>query len=492
MSSEIKIDRAASPALYQQIIEQFKERICDGRLPAGTRLPTVRRLAGDLGVTRLTIQNAYAALQEGSWIESTVGRGTFVSHSIRPNTFGRALTPNLSPDTVIGEILQVNQVVGLRSFASASPDAGLFPMDEFWQGLVAQQHEFAKITNYGSSQGDAQLRIEISRDLLERAIHTGPDEVIVVAGVTQGLALVAQSLAQPGDRVLVEQPTYLGLLHTLKAHGLQPVGAPIDSGGPILEELERIIVQQRPRFFYTVPTFQNPTGHCIESSRRQALVDLAAAHGVVVVEDDIYARLAYDGPAPLPLKTLDTAGNVVYVTSYSKTLMPGLRLGAVVAPPWLTERLISLRRATDLCSPPLLQRTLAHFLHEGGLRRHLRRVLPLYRERRNALVNALTRYFPAEVCWDAPQGGFCTWLTLPSYHAFADLERAFLAQGWAVAPGEVFLAEPQAQKSLRICFGNQPPEAISAGIEVLGALIHDRLNGRSHPQPAVNDWTPLV
>lgn len=492
MSLEITIDRTHSLAIYQQIVEQFKDRICDGRLPAGARLPTVRRLAADLGVTRLTVQNAYGALQEAGWVEATVGRGTFVSQAVRPNTFSRALTAAHSPDAVISEIMQVNQTVGLRSLASASPDPRLFPADEFWHGLIAQQHDISTAAGYVASQGDPQLRIEISRDLLERSIHAAPDEIVVVAGVTQGLALAAQCLAQPGDRILVERPTYLGLLHTLKAHGLQPVGVPLDADGPILEELERLMIQERPRFFYTVPTYQNPTGRSIEPARRQAVVDLAQTHGVVIVEDDIYARLAYDGPPPLPLKTLDRTDNIVYVSSYSKLLMPGLRLGYMVAPPRLTEQLISLRRATDLCSPPLLQRALTLFLREGGLRRHLRRVVPFYRERRNALTNALRRYLPDDVQWSVPQGGFCTWLTMPTYHAFADLERAFLALGWAVTPGEVFLAEPQAQKSLRICFGSQPPEAITAGIELLGGLIHDRLHGRSRPQPLVNDWAPLV
>jgi DNA-binding transcriptional MocR family regulator len=492
VSIELKIDRTRTLAIYQQIVEQFKDRICDGRLPAGARLPTVRRLAADLGVTRLTVQNAYSTLQDAGWVEATVGRGTFVSQAVHPSTFGRALTAAHSADAVISEILQVNQAVGLRSLASASPDPRLFPAGEFWEGLVAQRDDIPAVAGYVASQGDPQLRVEISRDLLERSIHAAPDEIVVVAGVTQGLALTAQCLAQPGDRILVERPTYLGLLHTVKAHGLQPVGVPLDADGPVLEELERLIVQERPRFFYTVPTYQNPTGRCMSPARRQAVVDLANAHGVVIVEDDIYARLAYDDPPPLPLKTLDHTGNIVYVSSYSKVLMPGLRLGYLVAPSRLTERLVSLRQATDLCSPPLLQRALTHFLREGGLRRHLRRVLPLYRERRNALTTALRRYLPDDVQWSAPQGGFCTWLTMPGYHAFADLERAFLAHGWAVTPGEVFLAEPQAQKSLRLCFGSQSPAAIAAAVEILGRLIHDRLHGYNRSQPLMNDWAPLV
>jgi DNA-binding transcriptional MocR family regulator len=329
-------------------------------------------------------------------------------------------------------------------------------------------------------------------DLRERGIDAGPDEIMVVAGVTQGLSLVAQTLAQPGDRVLVEQPTYLGTLHTLKVHGLEPAPVPSDRDGILLEELERAIVQQRPRFLYLVPTFHNPTGRCLTLERRQAVVELAAAHNLLVVEDDIYARLAYDGPPPPPLKTLDRADNVVYLSSYSKVLMPGLRLGYLLAPARMAERLLSLRRATDLCSPPLLQAALTAFLHNGGLKRHLKRVLPHYRERRNALVAALQRHMPASVQWTMPQGGFCAWLTLPNYHDFADLEQAALRLGWAVTPGEVFLATPEARKSLRLCFGNQSPETIHAGVELLGRLIESRMMAARRTQPVATDWTPLV
>jgi DNA-binding transcriptional MocR family regulator len=491
VSLDFQLDRANPVALYQQISEQLKARISDGRLPAGSRLPTVRQLAEDLGVTRLTIQNAYAELQTAGWIESTVGRGTYVSHDVNGHTFGRGIGA-LTPDGVINDILQLNQIVGLRSMASASPDARLFPAEEFWSALADLQSEAVAMVSYSSSQGDPLLRVEISQDLTERGIDVTPDRVLVVAGVTQGLALVSRTLAQIGDTILVEQPTYLGLLHTLKLHGVNAVGVPMDQEGPNLAALEQAILQHRPRFFYTVPTFQNPTGLSMSLERRHALLELCANHGVMVVEDDIYGRLGYDTPTPPPLFALDTRDQVIYVGSYSKVLMPGLRLGFVIAPQRLADRLLSLRRATDLCSPTLLQRTLAHFLRNGGLKRHLRRVLPIYRERRNALVNALQRNMPPAVEWHAPQGGFCAWLTMPSYHPFSDLEQALLRQGWAVAPGEVFMADADQRKSIRICFGSLTPDGINAGVDAVSQCIRERLATHTATSPAHGNWMPLV
>ena len=490
MSLDFQLDRTNPVALYQQISEHLKARIGDGRLPAGARLPTVRQLASDLGVTRLTIQNAYSELQTAGWIESTVGRGTYVSHDVNGHSFGRGMVA-LTPDGVINDILQVNHIVGLRSMASASPDARLFPAEEFWATLAELQSDAVAMVSYSSSQGDPQLRVAISEDLAERGIDVTPDEVLVVAGVTQGLALISRTLAQVGDTILVEQPTYLGLLHTLKLHGVHAVGVSMDEQGPNLSEMEQAILQHRPRFFYTVPTFQNPTGLCMSLDRRLAVLELCANYGVMVVEDDIYGRLAYDAPSPPPLYSLDTRGQVIYVGSYSKVLMPGLRLGFVVAPQRWADRLLSLRRATDLCSPTLLQRTLAHFLHNGGLKRHLRRVLPIYRERRNTLVTSLQRNLPPSIQWHQPQGGFCAWLTMPSYHPFSDLEQALLRQGWAVTPGEVFLADASAQKSVRICYGTLTPDAINDGVNAVSLAIRERL---SAAEPAIRrgNWTPLV
>jgi DNA-binding transcriptional MocR family regulator len=495
MTLSIAVDRTAASPIYQQIAEQIKEQICAGHLPAATRLPTVRSLAGQLAVTRLTVQNAYAELQSGGWIEATVGRGTFVSRQLQPAPRLALAGAALTPGAVIGDILQIGHTQGVRSLASASPDPALFPAEEFWLALAAQQPSPA-VLGYGPAQGDTHLRLALADLLAERGVEAGPGEILVTAGVTQGLALAAQALAQPGDVVLVEQPTYIGFLHQLRTFGLQPVGVPVDADGPRLEAVERLAVQLRPRFFYTIPSFQNPTGACMPAPARQALVTLAETHGFTLVEDDLYAPLAYAEPAPPALKAFDHRGVVVYVNSFSKTLMPGLRLGYMVAPAALLERLVSLRLAADLGSPPLLQRTLASFLHGGGLRRHLKRVLPLYGARRDAMLQALRQTMPASVTWTAPSGGLCCWLTLPRRRALADLPQLLVEQGWAAAPGEVFLAQPAADLHLRLSFGTLPPEAIRRGVETLARIVREQLaqpaNERENPIGNGSDWTPLV
>lgn len=488
---DIQIDRQSSIPLYRQIAEQLKLEISAGRLPAESRLPTVRKLSAQLGVTRLTIQNAYGELQSSGWIESTVGRGTFVSASAHPQLMRQPPEINITPDGYITDLLQVGNAVGLRSLASASPDARLFPQQEFLRHIADSPTQGAPLFQYTASEGDPLFRVQIAAYLAERGLAVGADEVLVVAGATQGLSLITRLLCRTGDTVLVEDPTYLGLLHTLRAEGVQPVGVPIDPhSGLNLELLERLVIQERPRFLYLVPTYQNPSGISLPCEQRRAVLELAEKHGFLIVEDDVYGRLSFENEPPVPLKALDDGDNVVHVGSFSKLLSPGLRLGYVIAPPSLHRRLASLRRATDLCSPAFLQRTLAGFLRDDGSKRHLRRVLPIYRQRRDTLLTALANAMPPGVQWTYPQGGLCLWLTLPPQDSFGDLHYACVQRGFAFSPGEVFMANPKPGRNLRICYGVSSPETIVAAIDVLASLIRSRLTNHTHALPS--NWKPYV
>lgn len=496
MSLSIALDRTARAPIYQQVAGQIRQQIDAGQLPAGTRLPTIRQLAQQLGVTRLTVQTAYAELQSGGWLEATVGRGTFVSREApgagQAAPSFAAAGGGFTPATVMGDILQIGHGREKHSLASASPDPQLFPADEFWACLADQRQNAAAVVGYGPAQGDVQLRVALADHLRERGLQVTPADLLVTAGVTQGLALSAATLAEPGDVVLVEQPTYIGILHQLRTAGLQPLGVPVDDEGIRLDALDRLAAQTRPRFLYTIPSFQNPTGSCLSPDRRRDLLALAKTHGFLIIEDDIYAPLAYDAPAPPALKALDEHDQVVYLTSFSKVLMPGLRLGCMVPPRALQDRLLARRLAADLVSPSLLQQALAAFLQGGGLRRHLRRVLPVYCGRRDALLAALQTYAPPALQWTRPSGGFCAWLTMPRRGGLGEIARLMAQQGSEVAPGEVFLAQPSADQHVRLCFGSLPVDAITRSLRTLCRIVREQL---ALPAPALSeggDYAPLV
>ncbi len=491
MTFSLTLDRQGKFPLYQQIVEHIKTQISDGTLPAGTRLPTIRQFASTLGVTRLTVQNAYNELKTGQWVESVVGRGTFVNPAVQATLIKTIDPQHLNSDNVIHDILEISRMVGVRSMAVADPDPTLFPADEFWGWLIRLRPQAKSLLSYGSIQGDPALRVELAIMLGERGIEATPDDIVVTSGAMQGLALIAQTLTQPGDTVIIEQPTFMGFLNVLNAYNLQPAIVPLDDEGPRLEVLERILERQQPRFYYAIPNFHNPTGICMSPQRRRNLLTLAQQYKLIIVEDDIYGQLAYDTPVG-PLKTQDTNEQVIYLSGFSKDLMPGLRVGYSVVPPELRMRLLTLRRASDLSSATIVHRALAEFLHDGGHKRHLRRVLPQYRERRDALLQALQSNMPRSVRWTIPQGGFCSWLTLPRYFAPGELYHTALRHGFAFAPGEAFLVRPTREEQFRLCFGWQNPTAIRAGVEMLSELIRARIALNQQQGYGAHYWMPLA
>ncbi|MCG8346150.1 MAG: PLP-dependent aminotransferase family protein [Chloroflexales bacterium] len=492
---QIELDRTRREPLYQQLARHIQQRIRNGALPSGTRLPTVRQLAQQLGVTRLTVHSAYAELQSGGWIEATVGRGTFVAERIDAlvappeATLGREVTPA----GVITDILHMTQFPGLVGLAKADPAAEFFPARN-WQRASEQALAGGGtlLLGYTTAQGDLPLRAAVAELVRERGVSAGPDEIIVTAGVTQGMALATDILAWPGATVLVEQPTYLGLLNILAARGIRAVGLPIDEEGLVVDTVAQAVQIHQPVFLYTVPSFHNPCGVCMSPRRREALLELAERHNLWIIEDDIYGHMCYEGASPPALKSNDRSGRVIYLSSFSKCLMPGLRIGYAIAAPDFVRRMALVRQASDLCSPPLTQRALAIFLEEGWLHSHIKRMLPRYHERRDALLHAMKRFFPSDVAWTWPRGGFACWVKLPSGSSVTDLYLRAIARGVAFAPGEVFKAEASNQSHLRLCFGAEPPERIAEAIAVLGSLLREHQAHQPHPPTKLHEYVPLV
>ena len=492
MSVQFEIDRERDVPLYQQIIDALQARIRDGKLPTGTKLPTVRELAESLGVTRLTVHNAYRQLKRDGWIESTVGRGTFVRASPQPKTLQAIAGDEISPDQIIRQVWDVETSVGVRNFAYAHPDLALFPQDDFWRSLASFRSSSAKLFPYACTQGEPELRIQLAQLAEARGMNVTAEDLLVTGGVTQGLSLVARALTEPGDLIAVEQPTYLGALQIAETHNLRTAGVPMDEEGPRLDALERLIAQRRPRFFYTVPSFHNPTGRNMSPTRRHELLNLAERHQLPVVEDDIYGRLSYDNMPPPPLKRDDPSELVVYLDGFSKTLMPGLRIGYVIAPALIREQLLKAKRADDLCGPSLTQHALAEFLRRGHYDSHLKQMLPVYEARRNSLLRTLRREMPDGIRWTEPDGGLCCWVTVPERPHIQGLYRMALDRGLVFTPGNVFLSDPDMDGHLRLCFGQSDETVIREGIALLGELVRTWLAETESRAMTDRSPTPLV
>ncbi|MEM9773855.1 MAG: PLP-dependent aminotransferase family protein [Chloroflexota bacterium] len=485
MSIYLQITRNNQLAIYRQVAEQIRAQINTGQLPSGTRLPTVRSLSAELGVTPLTVHNAYNELQADGLIESVVGRGTFVSDEAQRKTLPVDTNQPFHPDNILGDILHIMHARQVRSMAVAIPDPDLAPVDEIWGRVNQLRDEWIHLSGYGEIEGDGRLRAALNDWLALRGIRSAPSNILVTNGVMQGLNIVTRALTQPGDAVLTDEPTFLGFHHLLKAENVRPVPLALEGDGPNLAQLEQLLQAHRPRFYYTAPSFNNPSGICFSAEKRHAILALLLKYNTVLVEDDVYSDLYYSKKPSPSIASLTDDPRVIYMAGFSKTIMSGLRIGFIHAAPDLMRKFTAMRRVSDLSGPPMLQRLMAEFLNDGGYKRHMRRVRPIYLQRRNSMHDCLNRTMPGYVKWRKPEGGYCFWLSMPRLFAPGELYRIALENGIGIAAGEAFFARNPDQEHFRLSFGNLSIEAQQAGIEQLARLIRNQAHQQKQGQKGI-------
>lgn len=489
----IPLEPHSATPIYRQIENYVRQQILAGALAAETKLPATRQLSRALGVSRITVTNAYATLESEGLIYSRGGSGTFVlaqpapsanrsaDHGADPNgnwplwqqAFAQAVK---LPYEVQHASLRpiIKHPTPITFMGVGDPDE--YPIRELLHTMQdVLQRDGANALEYGGiDNGYMPLRATITHLLASQGISTHPDQVLITAGSQQGLALVCQTLLKPGDTVLVEAPTYNLALELFQALGLVVVGVPMDREGMCVEQVEALLQHHRPRLIYTIPNFQNPTGVCLSGARRRQLLALADRYHVPLLEDDFVGDLRYEGRIQPALKTLDPGGRVIYIGTFSKMLMPGLRVGFLVAEGPIFSRLVALKRVSDLTISPLIQRTLHAYVNVGQYQRHVRRSCRLYRQRRDAALTAIRRHLPPEIEVEPPQGGLFLWLRLPAGFSSLDLLPFADAAGVEFAPGTRFFPNPaEGEPYLRLNFASCTLDEIGEGIKRLGMAIHE-------------------
>jgi GntR family transcriptional regulator / MocR family aminotransferase len=482
----IPLDPDSRVPLYRQLEGWLRDAITTGALPVDSRLPSSRALAADLGVSRVTVGTAYAELESAGLVVAAVGSGTRVAPVLPTTAVGAApgdrrggTWPAWQGSAETSEPAEAGpRGPDVVAFTGVG-DPAAYPVAEF--GRTIRQvlaREGAAALSYGPDPaGDPSLRRTVTQLLASQGIGVPPESVLITSGSQQALALVCQVLVRPGDTVLVEEPTYDLALRLLRAAGAQLVGVPVDGHGlriDVLADLlegHRLSDRPRPRLLYVVPNFQNPTGASLSGSRRHALLELARVHGVPVFEDDFAGDLRYSGRATPPIKSLDDGGHVLYAGTFSKLLMPGLRIGYLVVDGPVRRRLVEAKQVTDLGTSLLLQRALDRFVTVGRYQTYLRRTGRLYRERRDALRGALAEHLP-DAGFALPAGGLFGWVALPAGVRSDALLRAARDRGVDVAPGSRFFLRPEdGGGHIRLNFAVQPKERIAAGVVRLAAAV---------------------
>jgi GntR family transcriptional regulator/MocR family aminotransferase len=489
----IPLDRQSTVPLYRQIEAFLRQGILSGSLAPDTRLPATRQLARDLGVNRLTVENAYAELQADGLVAGRVGSGTYVlpPHSLPPLSKNAPDAPwplwqqdvrdenKLPTATAPDEMLKAAGHPDPVDFAGGTGGSHLFPVEEFRKIIqTVMRRDGIVALEYGDRKGYAPLRSTIAHILASQGLEAGPRNILITAGSQQALALVSQMLLKPDDVILVESPTYGGALDLFRALSFRTAGIPTDEHGMQVEKLEKLLQQHHPRLIYTIPNFQNPTGACLSSQRRRQMIALADRYNVPILEDDFVGDLRYEGHAQPALKALDPGGRVVYVSTFSKMLMPGLRVGFLVAEGPVYDGLVSYKRVNDLATSNLIQRALEAYVTVGRYQAHLRRSCRVYRKRRDAMLQAIDRHLPADVHVTPPQGGLFIWLQLPDDLSSEELLPLACAKGVAFAAGSTFFPNrSDGEHAMRLNFAMHPPETIEAGIKRLGKAIRQLAAG---------------
>jgi DNA-binding transcriptional MocR family regulator len=332
-------------------------------------------------------------------------------------------------------------------------------------------------------EGYYPLRQTIAQRMVGRGATVRAENILVVTGSQQGLDLIARAFLRAGDEVVVEAPCYLGALQIFSAAGARLLGVPMDEEGMRLDILENILIRYRPKLIYTLPTFQNPSGRTMAPRRRLRLLELARRYRVPIVEDDPYGELYYTEQPPSPLLALDQEGYVIYLSTFSKILFPGLRLGWAAAPRPVIERLSQIKQLADLHCSTLIQGAVHEFCHKGALDKHLDHVRDLYRQRRDAMLSALAEHGPAGLEWDEPQGGFNLWCRLPPELKARQLMAEAGRRSVALVPGEVFYPDGGGQEEMRLNFSCPPVALIEEGVQRLSAAMAALVRRRKIEEP---------
>jgi GntR family transcriptional regulator/MocR family aminotransferase len=479
--SEARGARSAVP-VYRQIAGQIRERVESGALAPGDRLPPIRELAHELGVNRDTVALAYEELAAEGVVESRVGRGTFVrglhprgpgsSGPIEPQ-FSRAAERLLDYEHSRPQFAVPSDTIPLHSLV---PDPSMFPVEAFRRAVNRAFADIgASLLAYGGPQGFAGLREVLAERLRSFGLIVGPDSLVLSSGASQGISLAMRLFAGSGDTVAIEAPTYHNALATMIGLDLKAAPVPMRGTGPDLDLLDRQLSRPEVKAFYTIPTFHNPMGISTSVAHRRDLLAIAARHGKPVIEDAYEMDLRFAGHPIPPLAALDETGLVVQLTSFSKSLFPGVRAGALVARGRAVDALLALKHATDLGGTLSLQAALADFVRSGAYDRHLVALRKRLRSRRDAMIETLTGEMPEGVSWTTPEGGYQIWLELPEPLDSLDLQAEAMRAGVLFAPGYQFYHDGRPSRGLRLTIALADERSIRRGVATLARLVRERL-----------------
>lgn len=473
----IPLDRDSEEPIYRQLIRHVRAQVESGSLAAGTRLPASRDLARQLNISRISVVNAYAELRAEGFLSAHAGRGTFVAGdrdaaaipTAVPQTSTTTEAPAM-PDRSIREMMRLARKPGVINFSNGSPPSEFFPVQHLRDAInTILDRDGARSLMYEVTEGYGPLRTSIRDYVSALGIRCNTDHVLVTGGTQQAIDLIVQALLSEGDMLVTESPTYLGMIDIARTRRVQIRGMCMDDDGIRLDMLENFIIDHHPKLIYIMPTFQNPTGKVMPLHRRRQLINLATEYNVPILEDGVYHEFRFEGEAIPPLKALDENGIVIHASGFTKNLLPGLRIGYVIADGPQYERIMRVKQAADISTPGLNQRAIHLLIERGVMAQQLERNNRELRRRRDVALAAASKHLPPGSRWNIPQGGLYLWVELPKAGpTAAELFISAIQMGVGYAIGNVFYTNGSGTYNMRINYSAQKPSEIEEGFKRLG------------------------
>lgn len=391
--------------------------------------------------------------------------------------------------SVIRELLKLTEQGDIISFAGGLPAPDVFPVEQVAEATARVLEEHGEqALQYGTTEGYKPLREMLARHTGRYGLHLTPDNILITSGSQQALDLLGKVFINRGDRILTESPTYLGALQAWAAYGAEYVTVPCDEHGMVVEEIESAL-RAGPKFIYVLPNFQNPSGVTLSLERRRNLVELADRYGVPIVEDDPYGQLRYEGEHLPPVAVIDErnwhpddlsyTGNVIYLSTFSKILSPGLRIGWVAASPTVIAKMAQAKQGADLHTSTFAQMVAYETARNNFIDSHIHTIRRVYSERRDVMLRAMEEHFPEGVTWTRPDGGLFLWVMLPEEIDTTELLKTAIEHKVAFVPGRSFHPHGDGMNTMRLNFSYCKPEVINEGIKRLGEVLRLALEART-------------
>lgn len=380
----------------------------------------------------------------------------------------------------IRELLELSQQPGVISFAGGLPNPNAFPVDEIKEIVNKVLEEDSKALQYGPTPGLREFREEIVRFVGRGGIKADLENVLITVGSQQALDLIGRVFLNEGDVVLVGLPTYLGAINAFLAYGVELVGVPLDDDGMKVDLLEEKIKElknkgKKIKLIYTVPTFQNPAGVELSEERRKRMAEIAEENDLLIVEDEPYSMLRFEGEPLKPIKFYNN-DRVIYLATFSKILAPGFRLAYVVAHSEIIRKLVIAKQSVDLCTPTFTQVIAYHYIRNGYIDKHIPKIIEMYKRKRDIMLEALENYFPEGCKWTRPRGGMFLWVELPEKISTVEMFKDAIKEKVAYVHGKAFHVDGSGENTMRLNFTNPKDELIEEGIKRLANVIKKKLS----------------